>query len=430
MLQDIGAASIDEIFEQIPEEARFAHALDLPPGLGEQDVVALAAGLAQVNQSLDNLVCFLGAGAYDHYIPAVVDSVVSRSEFQTTYTPYQPEASQGVLQTIFEYQSMISAITGMEVSNASLYDAGTAVGEAAIMAYGISGRRRVLASRGVHPNYRQVLRTYVTGLGIEIDEIVTRDGVTDLDDLTSKLSDQAACVIVQYPSFFGSIEKLGDIAELTHNAGALLIVSVDPIALGMLKPPGEYGADIVVGEGQALGVNTGFGGPFLGLFACRKEHVWHTPGRLVGQTTDAEGRRCFTLTLQTREQHIRREKATSNICTNQALVALATTVYMSALGSNGLRQVAELCFHKAHYAADSIASKRGYTLEWNSPFFKEFVVRCDRPVSEVNDRLLEHNILGGLDLGAYYPELAGRMLICVTEKRTKRDIDRLVEALP
>ena len=438
MIEAIGAASIDELFEQIPAEARLNHDLNLPLGLAEQDVVALCAGLADRNSHLGQLTCFLGAGAYDHYVPAVVDTVLSRSEFNTAYTPYQPEASQGILQSIFEYQSMISALTGMDVSNASLYDAATAVGEAAIMAHGINGGKRVLVSKAVHPHYRQVLSTYVSGFDIEVEEI-------DLEDLRERLDESTSCVIVQYPNFFGTIEPLADIAatlgrhfdsaqgggpEGRHGDRPLLIVCVDPIALGMLTPPGEYGADIVVGEGQPLGINIGFGGPFLGLFACKQEHVWHVPGRLVGQSVDADGRRAFTLTLQTREQHIRREKATSNICTNQALVALAATVYLSALGKNGLRHVSELCFHKAHYAMERILSKPGYSLPWDAPFFKEFVVKTEKPVAEINRHLLENGILGGLDLGSYYPELQNCMLICVTEKRTKQDIDRFVELLP
>lgn len=430
MLAAVGVASVEGLFEQIPESARLGRTLDLPTGLSEQDVVALASGMADRNRHLGQLVCFLGAGAYDHYIPSVVDAVVSRSEFQTAYTPYQPEASQGLLQTIYEYQSMISALTGMEVSNASLYDAATAVGEAAIMASGITGCNRILTSRAVHPHYRQVLATYVSGMGLDVVEVQCVQGLTDLTALKRELVAATACVIVQYPNFLGSIEPLGEIAKIVHERNGLLIASVDPIALGLLKPPGDYGVDIVVGEGQSLGVPIGFGGPFLGLFACRKEHVWHVPGRLVGQTVDADGNRAFTLTLQTREQHIRRERATSNICTNQALAALAATAYLAALGKNGLRHVAGLCYHKSHYAADQISRKNGYSLAWQSPFFKEFVIRCEKPVSEIRSRLLEKNILGGLDLGVYYPELEGHMLLCVTEKRSKADIDSLVEALP
>lgn len=429
MLEAIGVADVDMLFEQIPEDVRLQRLLRLPAGLAEQGVTSLCRGMAAQNRSLDDLTCFLGAGAYDHYIPAVVDDVISRSEFYTSYTPYQPEASQGLLQTIYEYQSMISALMQMDVSNASLYDAATAIGEAAIMAWGITGRPKALVSRAVHPHYRQVLSTYTSGLGIEIAEAGCVTGATDVSAIRQALDDSVGSVIVQYPNFFGSVEPLGPMAEAAHAAGALLIVCVDPIALGMLTPPGAFGADIVVGEGQPLGIPVGFGGPWLGLFACRQEHVWHLPGRVVGATVDSEGRTAYTLTLQTREQHIRRERATSNICTNQALMALAATVYLSALGKNGLRHVAELSFQKAHYAQQEICVLSGFSLPWRTPYFKEFVVRSERPVAELNDRLLDHGVLGGLDLGDYYPELENHMLLCVTEKRTKEEIDKLVELL-
>lgn len=429
MLEAIGVPDIDALFAQIPEEARLKRDLNLPPGLAEQDVVSLCAGMAGRNKSFYDLTCFLGAGAYDHYIPAVVDSVISRSEFLTAYTPYQPEVSQGVLQSIFEYQSLITSLTGMDISNASLYDGATAIGEAVIMAMSINNRKKAIVSNAVHPNYRQVLRTYVAGFDIEVVESPYTAGVTDVGQLKNMLDETVSCVVVQYPNFFGSIEPLQALADAVHAAGALLIVSVDPISLGLLTPPGAYGADIVVGEGQPLGISAGFGGPFLGLFACRKEYMWKMPGRVVGETVDADGNRAFTLTLQTREQHIRREKATSNICTNQALIALAATVYLSALGKNGLRQVAELSFQKAHYAQKEICSRAGYSVPWQVPFFKEFVIKCDKPVAEINEKLLENGILGGLDLGKYYPELENHVLLCVTERRRKDEIDRLVELL-
>ena len=429
MLKTIGAKSIDDLFEQIPEEARLKRDLHLPNGLAEQDVISLCEGIAGRNRNLGELTCFLGAGVYDHFIPSVVDAIISRSEFYTAYTPYQPEASQGVLQSIFEYQSLIAALTGMEVSNASLYDGGTAVGEAVIMAVSINNRSRVIVSKAVHPNYREVLSTYISGLDYQIDEIGYVEGVTDVAKLREQLNDAVSCVVIQYPNFFGNIEPIKEIADAVHAAGALLVVSVDPISLGLLTPPGELGADIVVGEGQPLGISPGFGGPFLGFFGCRKEHMWKMPGRVVGATTDLDGRTVYTLTLQTREQHIRREKATSNICSNEALIALAATVYLSALGKNGLSQVAELCYHKSHYAEKQICDKAGYTLAWQAPFFKEFVIKCDKPVEEINKRLLENGILGGLDLGKYYPELKNHMLIAVTEKRRKDEIDRLVELL-
>lgn len=429
MLSTIGAPSIDALFEQIPEAARLKGELNLPSGMPEQAVLSLAQGMAARNKDLSELTCFLGAGAYDHYIPAVVEAVVSMPEFATAYTPYQPEASQGTLQSIFEYQSMVAALTGMDVANASLYDAATGVGEAAIMAAGINKRNRALVLKSVHPHYRQVLTTYTSGMSVEVIESEYQAGTADITVLREKLDDTISCVIVQYPNFFGVIEPLKDLAEAAHSVGALLVVAVDPIALGMLTPPGEFGADIVVGEGQPLGTPLGFGGPYLGLFACKQEYMWKVPGRIVGETTDTDGKKAYTLTLQTREQHIRREKATSNICSNQALVALAANVYMAALGKNGLRQVSELSFNKAHYAMEQICAKPGYSAPWKAPFFKEFVVKSDRPVAEVNKTLLENGILGGYDLGKDYPELTNHILLCVTEKRTKAEIDRLVELM-
>jgi len=429
MLGVIGADNVDELFnKQIPESARFDAELNLPKGLSEQEVTTLLEKMAAENRSLKELVCFLGAGIYDHYVPAVVESVISKPEFVTTYTPYQAEASQGLLQSIYEYQSLVCDLTGMEVSNASLYDGGTAVSEAALMASSVTGRTKVLVSQAVHPNYRAVLRTYLFGRGIEITETNYKNGVTDVEAIKDKLDEQTACVIVQYPNFFGCIESLADIADAAHAVGALLVVSADPIALGLIKPPGRFGADIVVGEAQALGLPPSFGGPLLGIFACRKEHVWKMPGRLVGATVDADGRRAYTLTLQAREQHIRREKATSNICTNQALAALAATVYLSAMGADGLRHTAELCFHKAHYAQSQLINKTECEAPWSTPFFKEFVVRLSKSAAETNEKLLRRGILGGLDLGRYYPELEGHMLLCVTEKRTREEIDRLLEA--
>lgn len=430
MLGVIGAADVDDLFDkQIPQSARFNAELNLPRSLSEQEVTSLLENIAAENRSLKELVCFLGAGVYDHYVPAVVESVISKPEFVTAYTPYQAEASQGLLQSIYEYQSLICDLTGMEVSNASLYDGATAVSEAALMAASVTGRSKVLISRTVHPNYREVLRTYLFGRGIEIVEVGYKNGTTDIESIKEKLDQQTACVIVQYPNFFGCIESLAEVAEAAHKTGALFVTAADPIALGLIKPPGQFGADIVIGEAQTLGLPPSFGGPLLGIFACKKEHVWKMPGRLVGATIDADGGRAYTLTLQAREQHIRREKATSNICTNQALAALAATVYLSAMGAEGLRHTAELCFHKAHYAQSQLKAKTDCEAPWSAPFFKEFVVRLKCPVSEANKKLISRGILGGLDLGKFYPELEGHMLLCVTEKRTREEIDRLVEAL-
>jgi len=424
MLEVVGVRSFEELFTDVPAHARFP-ALNLPPPLSEMEVRREVESFAAVNLTADRP-CFLGAGAYRHFVPAVVDALISRGEFFTAYTPYQPEISQGTLQAIFEYQSMICALTGMEVSNASHYDGATATAEAVIAAVNVHRmkRRKVLLSPWVHPEYRAVVRTYTQGMGLELVEDVPAG------ELTGLLDQNTACVVVQYPDFLGHIEDLTPLARAAHARGALLIVATNPIALGMLKPPGAMEADIVVGEGQGMGIGLNFGGPYLGFFATRMEYVRRMSGRLVGQTVDAEGKRGFVLTLSTREQHIRREKATSNICTNQGLLALAAAIYMAALGRCGLRRVAELCYHKAHYAAGRVAELPGYTVLRDRPFFNEFVVRCPRQVAELNTYLLkEHGIIGGYDLGCDYPHLEGHMLLCVTEMNTRAEIELLVAAL-
>lgn len=427
MLEAIGIKSVEELFQDVPERVRFPD-LNLPPALSEMEVRWELEALAATNFSTAEGPCFLGAGVYRHYVPAVVDAVLRREEFYTSYTPYQPEVSQGTLQAIFEYQTMICDLTGMEVSNASHYDGATATAEAVITAINVHRlkRRKILLSPWVHPEHRAVVRTYTQGVGLNIlgDREDGSQPVTDLVD------EDTACLIVQYPDFLGRIEDLTPYAEAAHRVGALLVVVADPIALGMLKPPGAFGADIVVGEGQSMGGGLNFGGPYLGFFATRMEYVRRMAGRLVGQTVDAEGKRGFVLTLSTREQHIRREKATSNICTNQGLMALAAAVYMAALGRCGMRRVAELCYHKAHYAADRIDELDGYAVLRDKPFFKEFVVRCPKPVKEINDYLLdEWGIIGGYDLGRDYPHLQNHMLLCVTEMNPRQEIDMLVEAL-
>jgi glycine dehydrogenase subunit 1 len=422
MLAAVGVRSVEELFAGVPERVRFPE-LDLPAALSEIEVRRELEGLAAANLATANVPCFLGAGAYRHYVPAVVDAVLRRGEFTTAYTPYQPEISQGTLQAIFEYQTMICALTGMEVSNASHYDGATATAEAAITAVNVHRlkRRKVVVSPFLHPEYRAVVRTYTQGMGLEIGE---------LEVGSWRLDEETACVIVQYPDFLGRVEDLMPLAEATRAVGAHLIVAANPVALGLLKPPGAFGADIVVGEGQGLGAGLNFGGPYLGFFATKMEHVRRMAGRLVGQTVDAAGKRGFVLTLSTREQHIRREKATSNICTNQGLVALAAAVYMAALGKCGMRRVAELCYHKAHYAAEQIAGLKGYTVLQDQPFFNEFAVRCPRPVAEINGRLLEDwGIIGGYDLGRDYPHLQDHMLLCVTEMNPREEIDLLVKAL-
>ena len=427
MLAAIGVRSIEELFEDVPERVRFPE-LDLPPALSEMEARWELEVLAEANLTTTDGPCFLGAGAYCHFVPAVVDAVLRRGEFYTAYTPYQPEVSQGTLQNIFEYQTMICNLTGMEVSNASHYDGATATAEAAITAINVHRlkRRKVVVSPFVHPEYRAVVRTYTQGMGLTVvgDEDGGSAGLTDL------LDGDTACLIVQYPDFLGRIEDLSDLAEAAHAVGALLVVVADPIALGLLKPPGAFGADIVVGEGQGLGAGLNFGGPYLGFFALRKKYVRKMAGRLVGQTVDMEGKRGFVLTLSTREQHIRRDKATSNICTNQGLIVLAAAVYMAALGKRGMRRVAELCYHKAHYAGQRIAEIAGFSVIDDKPFFKEFVIRCPRPVKEINDYLLdEWGIIGGYDLGRDYPYLKEHMLLCVTEMNAREEIDTLVEAL-
>jgi glycine dehydrogenase subunit 1 len=377
----------------------------------------------------------LGAGAYHHFVPAVVDVVLRRGEFYTAYTPYQPEISQGTLQAIFEYQTMICALTGMEVSNASHYDGATATAEAVITAMNVHRlrRRRVVVSPWVHPEYRAVVRTYTQGMDADLvgdRHAETLRPAATLDELAAMVDGDTACVVVQYPDFLGRVVELASLADAVHAVGTLLIVVADPISLGLLTPPGAFGADIVVGEGQGMGAGLNFGGPYLGFFATRSKYVRKMAGRVVGETIDSDGRRGFVLTLSTREQHIRREKASSNICTNQGLIALAAAVYMAALGRCGMREVAELCYHRAHYAADQIDALDGYTVDRKLTFFKEFALRCPRPVEELNAFLLDEcAIIGGYDLGRDYPHLKDHMLLCVTEMTSRDDIDLLVEAL-
>ncbi|MBI3734713.1 MAG: aminomethyl-transferring glycine dehydrogenase subunit GcvPA [Chloroflexi bacterium] len=429
MLAVIGKSSVDELFGDVPVAKRFP-SLDLLPALSEMELARYFQGLAEQNADTTHTLNFLGAGAYQHFVPAAVNHLILRGEFYSAYTPYQPEVSQGTLTAIYEYQTLVCQLTGMDAANASMYDGSTAAAEAALMAARLTRRDKLVVSAGLHPEYRDVLKTFTQGLDLPIVTTPAgADGRSDLDALRAAVDGQTACVIAQYPNFFGAVEDLGALGAIAHAQGALFIASVDPIALGLLKAPGDFGADIVVGEGQALGWGLNFGGPYLGMFACRKEHMRQMPGRLVGRTVDSEGKRGFVLTLQAREQHIRREKATSNICTNEALMALAATVYLSLVGKNGLKQVAELCYHKAHYAASEIAKLPGYAPAFDAPFFKEFAVRCPKPVAEVNAALLKQNIIGGYDLSRRYPELANTMLLCVTELHTKEDIDALVAAL-
>jgi glycine dehydrogenase subunit 1 len=428
ILEILGLDSVEELFEVVPAEKRYPH-LDLPHPLAEMEVKRLLRGLAEKNADLDHHPSFLGAGAYHHFVPAAVDHIVSRSEFYTAYTPYQPEVSQGTLTSIYEFQTMVSQLTGMDVANASMYDGATALAEAGLMAARVTRRDGLIVASTLHPSYRQVLKTYTQGIGVDIRQVGLGDhGGVDLHQAEQLLDTETAALMVQYPNFLGSLEDLVPLSELVHAVGGLLVVCVDPIALGLLRPPGEQGADIVVAEGQSLGNPLSYGGPYVGLFACRQKYLRQMPGRLVGMTKDTEGRRGFVLTLQPREQHIRREKATSNICTNEALVALAATTYLALMGGQGLRQVAELCYHKAHYAAQQIVALPGYERLFGQ-FFKEFVIRTALPPAEVNAHLWERGIIGGYELARDYPQLTDCLLLCVTEMNTKEEIDRLVQVL-
>lgn len=426
MLEAIGAGSLEELFAPIPADLRLQRPLDVPPAQGELALTTHFRDLCGQNRAAGQSVCFLGGGSYDHFVPAVVDVVAGRSEFYTAYTPYQPEASQGTLQAIFEYQTLIAQLTGMDVSNASLYDGAGAAAEAVLMSLGATQRfDKVVVAGSVHPEYRQVLATYLTNLSVEIHTVAVPEGAVSMERLAAAVDERTACVLIQHPNFFGCLEDVRQAAEIAHRAGALLVVAVDPMSLGVLARPGDYGADIVVAEGQSLGTPMSFGGPYLGILACREQFLRRMPGRLVGQTVDRRGRRCWVLTLQTREQHIRREKATSNICTNQGLLALRATAYLAAMGPQGMRSLGELCLQKAHYCRDRVTAGGKLRPAFDQPFFKEFVVRCDADPEDVVRRALEQDIFAGVPLGRWYPELADCLLIAVTEKRTREEIDQL-----
>jgi glycine dehydrogenase subunit 1 len=432
MLAAIGVARMEDLFADVPAMMRFPK-LDLPPPASELEIIAEMQALAGRNLGVDPSHSFLGAGVYHHFRPATVDYVLRRGEFYTSYTQYQPEASQGMLQALFEYQSMICRLTGMEVSNASHYDGATALAEAVLLALGVGHEKRgkIVMSPAVHPQYRAVVKTYLRGT--QTVTVVGDGDSAELDRLCNLVDGETAALVIQDPNFFGQCEEVEGLADKVHRAGALLIVVTDPISLGLFRPPGAYGADVVVADGQALGIPPSFGGPHLGIFASRMEYVRRLSGHLVGETVDADGRRGYVLTLATREQHIRRAKATSNICTNSALCAVAAAAYLATMGKQGLRSVAELCFHKSHYAAAEIGRLKGFAVNPQAPsrtFFKEFVVRLPRSVAEVNAVLRErYGIIGGYDLGRDYPDLADHMLLAVTELNTRAAIDRLVEAL-
>ncbi len=432
MLETIGVKSLDDLFKDVPAKHRFPN-LELPPALTEMEAAAELADIAASNEHVrGDLISFLGAGAYNHYIPSVVDHILRRGEFYTAYTPYQPEISQGTLQGTFEYQSLMAALTGMDVSNASHYDGATAAAEAVIMADAQfrGKRKKVVISPTVNPQYRAVIRTYTQGMGLQLaGDNAEADLESGPEVLEPMIDDGTMLLVVQYPDFFGRLFDYSSLIAKAHARGAWVCVVANPTALAMFKTPGEMDADIVVGDGQQLGIPMWFGGPTLGFFTTKKAYVHKMAGRLVGETVDAHGQRAYVLTLTAREQHIKRERATSNICTNEGLLSLAAAVYLSVLGKSGLRQVAELCYHKAHYAAQQLSKIKGMGLCFSDPFFHEFALCVGRPAAEVNAHLLEHGILGGYDLGQDYPSLRDYLLIAVTEMNTKEEIDALVDVM-
>ena len=426
MLATIGVNSVDELFSDIPEKVRFKGEYNIKAAKSETALMKELFKMASRNADLKQNVSFLGAGVYDHYMPVIVDHVISRSEFYTAYTPYQPEISQGELQAIFEFQTMICELTGMDVANSSMYDGGTALAEAAMLSAAHTKRKKIIVSEAVHPESREVLKTYAKGQYLEVIEVPISNGVTDIEALKGLANDEVAAVIVQYPNFFGRIEPLKELEEIVHANKSLFVVSSNPLSLGVLTPPGKFGADIVIGDAQPFGIPTAFGGPHCGYFAVTTKLMRKVPGRLVGQTADDQGRRGFVLTLQAREQHIRRDKATSNICSNQALNALAASVAMTALGKGGVREMAAANLQKAHYARTAFI-EAGFEIVYEGHSFNEFVVKLNKPVKEINQALLQKGIIGGYDLGRDYPELANHMLVAVTEQRSKEEIDTLVK---
>jgi glycine dehydrogenase subunit 1 len=427
MLSAIGVTTMEDLFEAIPASHRFPK-LNLPAPMSEMEIAAEMQAMSEANEHTRDFALFRGAGAYHHFVPSAVNHILLRGEFYTAYTPYQPEVSQGTLQTIFEYQSMMCALTGMGAANASHYDGATSLAEAVTVAMEVTRhkRKKVIFSHGINPQYRAVARTYHQNTGVNF---VGDDADADIDALVELIDADTAMLAVSYPNFFGQIDDLKGLAEKVNAKKALLVMVVNPMALSLFKSPGELGADIVVGEAQPLGIPLSYGGPYLGFFATKKKYVRKIAGRIIGETEDKDGTRAYVMTLRPREQDIRREKATSNICTNQGLLSIAAAVHMSLMGKHGMRKAGELCFHKAHYAADQIEKLDGYTVNQDKPFFNEFVVKCPKPVAEINDLLLSVGIIGGYDLGKDYPHLEGHMLLCVTEMNTKDEIDTLVAVL-
>lgn len=431
MLKKIGVSSVEELFHSIPETLRVKKELNLSPSMSELELTRHFKKLASKNNGVEHYSSFLGAGCYRHFVPSVINHIVSRTEFYSSYTPYQPEISQGTLQAIFEFQSLICMLGGMEVANASMYDGSTSLAEAALMATRITKRKELIVSQAIHPEYRLVLNTYLKNLDINIKTApFNEEGSTDLSWIEKEINGQCAAILIQSPNFFGIIEEIEPLSDVAHKNGALQISSVlEPISLGILKPPGDLGADIFTGEGQSLGIPMNFGGPSLGLFATREKFVRNIPGRLVGETLDLKGRRGYVLTLATREQHIRRESATSNICTNQALCALMATVYLSIMGKSGIKKVAEHNIQKAHYALKKLSEIKGVQLKFSGKIFNEFVIETKKSPNEINSNLLEQSIIGGLNIEKHYPELKNCMLLCVTEYNTKEEIDKMVEVI-
>ena len=430
ILNTIGIDSFEQLLTGIPQNARISGELNLPAQLSELEAVRLLQNLAEKNKNINQYSCFIGGGAYDHYVPSDVDHIISRSEFYTAYTPYQPEVSQGTLQVAFEYQTLICELTGMEITNASLYEGGSSLAEAVLLTNSSKDSKRMLVSAGINPYYKKVMQTYADGQQIELINIpLNENGVTDLSALKSLLSEPTGGVFIQHPNFFGNLEIVDELEHIIHDANSFFVASIDPISLGVISAPGDYGADIVTGEGQVLGNSLSFGGPYLGIFCVNKVLVRKLPGRLIGETVDSENRRGFVMTLRTREQDIRREKATSNICTNQALNALAATIYLSLLGKQGIKEVAEQCLQKSHYLAEKISQLKTFSLLSNSLFFKEFVIKCPAEACTVIQKLKHEGILAGLDLGRIYPNRKDQLLVAVTEKRSTDELDAFVSAL-
>ncbi len=431
MLKKIGVSSIEELLSVIPENLRLNRELALPEPLSELEAIKIVSDIAKRNDNLNDFISFLGGGVYDHYIPSVINHILLRSEFYTAYTPYQPEVSQGTLQGIYEYQSLICALFEMDVSNAGMYDGASAFAEACHMARTITKKNKILLCQTIHPYYQKVIRTYTKGLDISVNEIPMdiKSGIINPEKLSEAICQETAGVLVQHPNFFGNLELVKELSEITHKHNALFIVCVDPISLGILSAPGNYQADIAIAEGQPLGIAPSFGGPFLGILTCRKDFIRMLPGRIVGRTTDVNGKTGYVLVLQTREQHIRREKATSNICTNEALCALAATIYLSIMGKTGIKEVARQCYAKSHYLAEEICKIKGFSLAYTAPFFKEFVVKTPVAPKEIIAQLKSEKIFAGIDLSQFTHQWQNMMLVCATEKRTKSEIDHYVKRL-